>query len=240
MYEFYIRFLIVNHNKYNYFCKIMNYLINFITFLNITPDLTRVNHSFDWFNWFIVLLCIITIIVTRLSDYDHIPNLFKIKPKASSLKKLSSISLIINYFLITSLIVWEIIQYKDPIINNYYFYIIILIAVIGLTILKFGIIKVINYIFKQQNFHIENHLLFFQNTGLILLPLYIISYYASNDNKLIFYLIILSYFAFILVLRELKSLFTALKLKISFFYIILYLCTLEILPILIGLKFILN
>jgi hypothetical protein len=58
----------------------------------------------------------------------------------------------------------------------------------------------------------------------------------ENIYKIDVYLICAIIFIILMVTREIKSLFTALNKGISLFYIILYLCTLEILPLILIIK----
>jgi hypothetical protein len=91
-----------------------------------------------------------------------------------------------------------------------------------------------------QDHHI-NHLLFFQIGGIILTPILIFTEYIPtgyHEHTLIGILILVG---LIIVIREFQSLTRAIQYKISLFYIILYLCTLELLPLVVGIRvFILN
>ncbi len=119
-----------------------------------------------------------------------------------------------------------------------------LIGVIGLSVFKNLLIFIIAFVFKRRDyFHIQNHFSFYQIIGVIFVPLFILSYFLGDFvvfNKSITMLETYTFFGLlaliILVIRELKSLFTALTKSISLFYIILYLCTLEILPIILLIK----
>lgn len=201
----------------------------------------------DWLNWIVILLCLISIIVSRVSDYSYIQNLFKrnnnFNTNAITLKKLSSLSLLFNYYLIISLFIWQyIIITNNNLFSQSVLFFILITGVISLSVFKFIIIFIIDTLFLQRNhFHIKLHLSYYQILGIVLVPLYILSYkldmFLTNDiNKADVYVIFAVIVVLITVIREIKSLFTALKNRISLFYIILYLCTLEILPLILAIK----
>ena len=210
----------------------------------------------DWLNWTLIIISLLLIIISRVSDYNYIPNMFRKNYSNNSvtLKKLSSITLLINYYLIVSLFIWQYIiitnnnLFTAPILLLFVF-----LGVIILSNLKFLVMFFINTLFKQRtHFHIKIHISYYQVTGLILTPLYILSYFLSyfleppynklemflnhSISKLDVYLMCGIIIVLIIVVREIKSLFTALKNRIPLFYIILYLCTLEILPLILVIK----
>lgn len=205
-------------------------------------NIESINHQIDWLNWAVVLLCAITIISCRISDYNYIPNLFKQKNNFNSsqitLKKFSSLALLLNYYLIGSLFIWQIlIITKSSFISSNLLFAIILGGLIGINIIKFLFISLIDLIFKRKiHFHIKLHISYFQISGLILFPIYVLSFFAPLETKVTTYIIAGILFGLTLIIRELKSLFIALNNRISFLYIILYLCTLEILPLILAIK----
>jgi len=209
---------------------------------NSTFELESINHGIDWLNWTMVLICVISIIGSRISDYNYIPNLFKLKTNYNSnqihTKKISSLSLLLNYLVILTLFIWQyiIISGKNFIAPLLLFLLILGGIILG-TSLKFLIIYVIDVVFKRKiHFHINLHITYFQISGIILLPFYFLSFFSESGIKSQIYLAVAVLFSLNLIIRELKSLLTALNNRISLLYIILYLCTLEILPLILAVK----
>ncbi|MEX1000773.1 MAG: DUF4271 domain-containing protein [Crocinitomicaceae bacterium] len=79
--------------------------------------------------------------------------------------------------------------------------------------------------------HGLNHLVFFQVGGIILTPIIILSHFLSYQWQSPILLATLIFVGFLIVLREFQSIARAIKARISLLYIILYLCTLELLPL---------
>jgi hypothetical protein len=111
---------------------------------------------------------------------------------------------------------------------------IIIISIVRLLILNLvGIIFNSTQIFNE---YIHNNYIINKNLALFLFPLLIIQVYINEKLKIIFIitgisLIILSY-----IIRLYRGFQIIIKKDIFLFYLILYLCTLEILPLLLGYK----
>lgn len=110
------------------------------------------------------------------------------------------------------------------------------IGLLGGILLKFGLIKSVQFVSSTKmgsSEHLINHLLFFQAASVILTPLLIGSYFFSPATRIVFVLIAGAILILFILVREFQSLLRSLRLKISPFYIILYLCTLELLPFIV-------
>jgi len=153
--------------------------------------------------------------------------------------KTTSFLLNLAYFNCLGIISWMAIGLK----NEFYILYITLIL-IGISVLKLFSIRLISFITKSSNGtneHLHNHFVFYQLGGVILTPILIFTHYIPVSYVSSVLLIIVSIVGFLILVREFQSLTQAFQHKISIFYIILYLCTLEIMPILIGIRvFILN
>ena len=113
------------------------------------------------------------------------------------------------------------------------FGIVILILVTG-WLIKSGIIKTAGILFRiteMADFHNMYHVLFLFTCGILLLPLLIIGYF-SNLEIFIYLGISVWFIMFIYKLLRQTMLFLSAG-KFSLFHIFLYLCTLEILPLLV-------
>ena len=188
-----------------------------------------------------------------MSEYAHIPNLFKqrnnINSNQTNFKKLTSLALIVNYYVITTLFIWQFCLTKYmPNINSAILFLYLLSVVFIVSNLKLIMILVIDTLFnRRDHFHIRLHLYYFQVLGLIVLPIYVLSFYLGDNiaqdsflngyfTKMNLYFVAALLFITIIIIREIKSLLTALNNRISLLYIILYLCTLEILPLILVIK----
>lgn len=92
-------------------------------------------------------------------------------------------------------------------------------------------------VFKE---YLHNSLLVYKNMGLYLLPLMLSYFYVSTTIGNVIYTSALVLLCCTFVVRYFKAVQIIIKHNVFLFYSILYLCTLEILPTLIGIKFVLT
>jgi hypothetical protein len=156
-----------------------------------------------------------------------------------NLRGITSILLNLTYFTCAGIIAWKT-THSD--LHN-----VILILVGALFIgafIKLVVIQLLMFFTTAKiglQEHFINHLLFFQIGGIVLTPILIFTQYVTASYCEITLISILVVMLLIIIIRELQSLTRAIQHKISYFYIILYLCTLEILPLVVGIRvFILN
>ncbi|UKN03635.1 DUF4271 domain-containing protein [Paracrocinitomix mangrovi] len=81
--------------------------------------------------------------------------------------------------------------------------------------------------------HIMNHFIFYQLGGIILTPILILSHFFNENIHETIVLACLIFAGFLILFREAQSILRALKARISILYIILYLCTLELVPLIL-------
>jgi hypothetical protein len=108
-----------------------------------------------------------------------------------------------------------------------------------LYILKAWVWKVLGVIFMAQafsNIYIYNMYLYNRNIGLMIFPMVAISPYVSENitTYLIYSIFIVFAFSYLFKLRRIFQIIH--DQNVSFLYFILYLCTLEIIPLLILIK----
>ncbi len=214
-------------------------LLNSIKYINHSNfELIKLNSELNWLNIIALLVCVLLVISSKIISSDSILSIIGIRTeKTQTSKGLPSYFLSLNYFIIVSLFIWNyyIIINTNSLYNSLF---IVLAIVIGISFLKLLIIFIIDFLFKRKDhFHIKLHFQFYQLLGVILLPLYILTYFFEPKNLLLTYFYILILIILLLIVREFISLFTALNNRISLLYLILYLCTLELLPIILVAKF---
>jgi hypothetical protein len=213
--------------------------MNTITKINNSDlSLIPLHQSIDFADWVVIGLCILTILLSRIINSNYIVALFKSKDFSFSNNKVSLISLLLNYIFTLSLFIKSIIEMNGRLlISPFYTYLILTSILIGITIIKFlTMLSITNIFGGKNNFHTFYHLKFYQITGVVMLPLYIFSYFFNEKSK--FYLLSFAFILYVLliIIREMSAFIIAIKNSVSFLYIILYLCTLEILPLILFIK----
>ena len=159
-------------------------------------------------------------------------------------KERISLVLTILYLLSFSLFVFLLLHYFYNLKNldffNLKFYIKILLVITALFVIKFSVTRFVGFIFKNNNassYYNLNNFIFNFSLGVFLLPINIFILY-SNKNYSSFFVI---FGAFFLLIISIIKFYRAVVIGVSFskfsnYYLFLYLCTLEILPLLILLK----
>ena len=123
--------------------------------------------------------------------------------------------------------------------KNLSYYIVILVAVLSYFILKKTIYFILGFVFEsisetsEYNFNTDN---FNRILGLLLFPIVaLINYYPANNSLFMVYLgIIITGILYILLLK--RGIYILLKKQFSIFYLFLYLCAVEFLPLLLIYK----
>lgn len=115
----------------------------------------------------------------------------------------------------------------------------ILGGVAVVLLLKFGVMWLTGF-FAQSTAgiyeHFLNHLVYMQIAGIILTPLLIFTFYLPPGYRSIAIAVLAIITLLFLFIRELYSLARAVRSRISLLYIILYLCTLELLPLVLVIR----
>lgn len=156
-----------------------------------------------------------------------------------------SIPLFIIYLVSLSLFIYLLIDYFVPPsftdLQGIKLFSAIILIVLVVWILKNGIINLTGIIFKDYNSSgdiLLTNFVFNLVLGLILLPVVIIGVYYNSENILYAGLII---WLLLTLYRIGRELFSAISLSnYSLYYRILYLCTLEILPLLVITKLVIR
>ena len=114
------------------------------------------------------------------------------------------------------------------------------VAILAVYTLKTIVCKFLGYVFLVQDEfdeYLHNVNLFNKNIGLILFPVVVLYPFINDSIKPVILYSGLFFAAGLFILRLHRGFQIIMKKGISFFYLILYLCAIEILPILILLKF---
>lgn len=226
----------------------------------ISPHLLQSKYSFPEERTFVntewaSILIVSCIILFAISQYGYVKRMqqiikafftnrffLQISRDVGLYTERASMLLFVSYLLAYSLFLFNVYKFYFPIPAfpslNFIVYLKILIAVILFFILKTGLFRFSGYIFKasdETSDYVLNLYLFGQITGICLLPVIICTTYFNNSKSIIFA------GALVIILLSLYRLFKGFvialsKSKVSVYYIFLYLCTLEILPLVLLIK----
>lgn len=149
-------------------------------------------------------------------------------------------SLFLVYLFTISLLLYFVATYIHPNNNQPFLYPAILGMVIAAYLIKFLFNSILGYLFDYSQ-HVPtytyNVLLYNYLLGILLIPSLALIYFSDFPNSQILNFIILPLIAIILLIRFVRFFAMGISNNVSYLYIILYICTLEILPLVVLGKF---
>ncbi len=163
-------------------------------------------------------------------------------------KERIAVAFIVIYFISISLFVFQATHYYLNLKQFGYYsvftFFIILAIIIALYILKLLATKFIGFVFKNNianHIYLLNGFIFNIITGILLLPLLLFMIYSKGVTASFATNLSIAIVLALAALRYLRNIIIGVSFsKFSIFYLFLYLCTLEILPILIIIKVIIG
>lgn len=178
-------------------------------------------------------------IVSSTVNYQVSGRLFR---ERNALLRNMSVGLNLIFAINVGLLVLYLFNFYHITQINHNLFISLLIYSIGITVVytvKIFFCKVLGYIFLvREEFaeYVHNVTLFNKNIGMFLFPVVILYPYVDHPLKpVVIYTGIVLYIIMIL-LRSLRSFQIIIRKGVSVFYLILYLCAVEILPVLLLIK----
>lgn len=190
------------------------------------------------------------LVVLRVFDFRRLVLLFQGFVRASSvaqtyreesaLTSRVSVFLLLNFLLMAGVFVWQTLgvifsSYPEPSAVLW-----ISFAILCLYVVKIIGIRLLGFIFEMREAaqeYIYNVVLFNKTVGLILFPVTLCLAYARQLPPLWMVVAGLSAWGIVLLYRFVRLSWIGLSVRgVSFLYIILYLCTLEILPLVVIIK----
>lgn len=123
---------------------------------------------------------------------------------------------------------------------NPFLYPLIMLGVIVAYVVKFSANNILAYLFSQNQMvpsYSYNVLLYNYVLGILLIPSLALIYFSNIQNDVIIKYIILPLILIMLIMRFIRFFAIGISNNLSFLYIILYICTLEILPLVVLGKF---
>ena len=202
--------------------------------------------NFDYLPLFCLLLSLLLVAIlntvyvrkirTQIEGFVNARYAQQIAREDSTSASLASAMMLFNAMLTTALSVYLAVSQNQNAEQNNWPLFLSIMGGIALVILYFMIMPtLIRFLFHQDRGlteHRFNFVLIFQVTGLLLIPCTIIASYSAVAKEEFVY-ITLIILALVYVYRLVRGVLIGLTNRISLIYIILYLCTLEILPIVV-------
>lgn len=189
------------------------------------------------------------LVVLRVFDFRQLLLLFQGFMRASSvaqtyreesaLTSRVSVFLLLNYLLMGALFTWQTLgvlyDYPEPSAVAWF-----AVAILCMYIIKIIGVRMLGFIFEMREAaqeYIYNIVLFNKTIGLVLFPVTLCLAYARQLPPGWLVAIGLSFWGLVLLYRFVRLSWIGLSVRgVSFLYIILYLCTLEILPFIVIIK----
>jgi hypothetical protein len=203
--------------------------------------------------WFIGVLLLVLILFSKikLSFPKLTPTVFQSLIKTMEVSKLyksrnarhktcyffmNSLSLLVSSIFVFELSVYYGFAQESSFLHLIY----IMCGVFSIALIKILLANIVGFIFRSSSEAAEysfNLLLVWKSVGMMLIPLIIIIPFITYSSVYIFNIIgigivIMAYF--LVIARALKILFTK---HVSFLYLILYLCALEMVPLIAAYKY---
>lgn len=109
----------------------------------------------------------------------------------------------------------------------------------GVMLIKFLLIRMIRFVTETQEGlteHWINHLVYFQIITLVLTPVLCLTHFMAQTVQKEVALVLGAFIVLVIFVREIQSFMRAIRQRVSIVYIILYLCTLELIPLVVLIR----
>jgi hypothetical protein len=221
-----------------------------------SPDFktkTRSQYAADWI-FFAFLICLIFATIFTFKNNKRISQLFKaflvphftnqLIREGNIMREFFIYPLLLIYFTSLSLLISNILHYF------FYFEItinqglLVFLIVFLFFIFKTSLIKIIGWVFqtnKETFEYLINYMIFSIVIGVFLFPSVFFLIYTTHFISVFLLYVVLIIFAIISVYRAIRGLVIGLSFeRYRLYYLFLYLCTVEILPLCISVKLLIN
>jgi hypothetical protein len=154
----------------------------------------------------------------------------------------SSISLNIVFILMLGLFLYEFFVYKKLNIFEKKGILLYLLCILALSILYFGkylVIKFFESLFQYKEpleEYLYNTTQINKTIGILLFPILIVCTFINKDHVHLFFISVVIALTILIILRLLRGLAIGFSYNVSKLYIILYLCTVELIPFILLVK----
>ena len=213
-------------------------MLNGLEILNVGSG-TVIGVHYEVYFWVLMSLNLILISIAKTLNQNYIGSLFstaiinrQLLQKTQEELKLgsaSSILLTVTYFTsIAALVSFVAVQ-------EYGNTVLLLIGILlGSALFKWVLMWLLSFIIQFRGGIVEhgmNHLIYYQVAGIILTPILILTHFLPVESYQFVAWGSLIIAVLIILVREIQSIGRALKSRVSVLYILLYLCTLELMPL---------
>ena len=176
-------------------------------------------------------------IVNSSISYQAAQNLYR---NRNSLYYQAGLNLDFVFFLITGVFISQLLNYYDLVLpTNFPVFLIVIAVLLAWLVCKFVVCKLIGFVSLNAtlfNEYFHSVLIYNKNIGLFLIPITLGLAYIDPDFNKIFVFAGAGVVSIMYILRVIRLIRLFISQRISWFYSILYLCALEILPILLFFK----
>lgn len=222
--------------------------------VSITPRL-RVQGQQDWLLGIFLLLTLLFIWIRIFYGkfFNTLANAlvsFQISAKLFREKNvlLHRVSIVLDfiYILVLSVFLFEVVVHVGLVeteITRFNLFLIFLNIAILYTLVRIAMLRITGNLFQNRNTFLEylhNTFVINKGAGIALFPVVIMAHYLPEplvEPVMVLGLII---FAAAFIFKGIRAYQIIIRKDIILFYLILYLCTLEILPLLLGFKFVIS
>lgn len=230
------------------------------TYLNEIKSIKYIDNSnnikvknADWFlGVLILLLSIVTVLkilynkyftdsIKSIWNYQHSFKLFKENIVLNQRLSLISNILFVLSFSLFAVLCADYFSVSDISKNNFHYFSAISGLIVFIYLLKYSVYKILGYLFLETasfSEYLYNVFQFNRIAGIFLIPIIIALAYST-----VYYTIFIVYFGFIIlsivfIMRIIRGFQICIKVNFSILYSFLYLCILEILPLIVIFKLI--
>ena len=146
------------------------------------------------------------------------------------------------YLLILSVFIYQGLNFFDIRFNNLslsYVYVLIIVSVVFFA--RYIVLNMLGTVFEAKKEFQEyqyNYFLYNRLMALVILPAVFVFSYIPNSLKIIVIYTVICLLIISYILKLIRGLNIIVKKHVLIFYVLLYLCTLEILPVLVGIIYV--
>lgn len=176
-------------------------------------------------------------IINSSISYQAAQNLYR---NRNSLYYQAGLNLDFVFFLITGVFISQLLNYYElGLPTSFLIFLIVMAVLLAWLVFKFVVCKLIGFVSLNAtlfNEYFHSLLIYNKNIGLLLIPISLGLAYIDQDFNKIFVFAGAGVVSIMYILRVIRLIRLFISQRISWFYSILYLCALEILPILLFFK----
>ena len=218
--------------------------VEFINAVSNLGDERLTSSNFNWIFWTLIAFNFIAIAYIKSMNPTYLGTLFRTglynrqlyqNPQEDlRLNSAGSVVLTVTYFNCIALIISSFVAGSAV-----YLPVLILVVAGIIVLIKFVAIRTLGILTETKDGlteHWLNHLIYFQLSGLILTPLLFFTHFLPQTIQPKIMIAMAVLVAVMILAREVQSFIRAIRLRLSLVYIILYLCTLELIPLVVTIK----